>query len=80
MANLTVTKRAPATVTNIGTVAARRRMNGRTKLQQEQKESSRQSLLDAAQRLYVEESYAAPHSTATSTASWRSPTRCSSRR
>jgi AcrR family transcriptional regulator len=58
MANLTVTKRAPATVTNIGTVAARRRMNGRTKLQQEQKESSRQSLLDAAQRLYVEESYA----------------------
>jgi AcrR family transcriptional regulator len=58
MANLTVTKRAPATVTNIGTVAARRRTNGRTKLQQEQKESSRQSLLDAAQRLYVEESYA----------------------
>jgi AcrR family transcriptional regulator len=58
MANLPVTKRAPATVTNIGTVAARRRTNGRTKLQQEQKESSRQSLLDAAQRLYIEESYA----------------------
>jgi AcrR family transcriptional regulator len=38
--------------------APRRNANGRTKLQQEQKESSRQRLLDAARALYTRISYA----------------------
>jgi len=47
------TRRATATEAPL-----RRRLNGRTKLQQEQKESSRQKLLDAARALYTGTSYA----------------------
>ncbi len=48
-------RRRPATADGIG---PRRGTNGRTKLQQEQKQNSRQRLLDAARALYTRISYA----------------------
>jgi AcrR family transcriptional regulator len=57
MEKFPIIKTASTTTASISGGTARRRMNGRTKLQQEQKETSRQRLLDAAQRLYTEDSY-----------------------